>query len=79
MEGRFNDGVFALPVWGAYIWRGLFSEFYGSQQQETIIGQRGKNPVYTALGICEVTKLFLDQLKALINMESSFPDTFANF
>ena len=20
---------FALPVWGAYIWRGLFSEFYG--------------------------------------------------
>ena len=21
--------VFALPVWGAYIWRGLFSEFYG--------------------------------------------------
>ena len=18
-----------LPVWGAYIWRGLFSEFYG--------------------------------------------------
>ena len=25
LEGRFN----ALPVWGAYIWRGLFSEFYG--------------------------------------------------
>ena len=29
MEGRFNGGVFALPVWGAYTWRGLFSEFYG--------------------------------------------------
>ena len=29
MEGRFNRGVFALPVWGAYIWRGLFSELYG--------------------------------------------------
>ena len=35
MEGRFNGGFFALPVWGAYIWRGgaytwrgLFSEFY---------------------------------------------------
>ena len=28
-EGRFNGGFFALPVWGAYIWRGLFSEFYG--------------------------------------------------
>ena len=29
MEGRFNGGFLALPVWGAYIWRGLFSEFYG--------------------------------------------------
>ena len=27
-EGRFNGGFFALWVWGAYIWRGLFSEFY---------------------------------------------------
>ena len=27
MEGRFNGGFFALPVWGAYTWRGLFSEF----------------------------------------------------
>ena len=37
LEGRFNGGVFALPVWGAYIkfggaytWRGLFSEIYGN-------------------------------------------------
>ena len=29
LEGRFNGGFFTLPVWGAYIWRGLFSEFYG--------------------------------------------------
>ena len=34
LEGRFNGGFFALPVWRAYIWRGsytwrgLFSEFY---------------------------------------------------
>ena len=28
LEGRFNGGFFALPVWGAYIWRGLFLEFY---------------------------------------------------
>ena len=28
-EGRFNGGFFALRVWWAYIWRGLFSEFYG--------------------------------------------------
>ena len=29
LEGRFNGGFFALPVWGAYIWRGLFLESYG--------------------------------------------------
>ena len=29
LEGRFNREFFTLPVWGAYIWRGLFSEFYG--------------------------------------------------
>ena len=25
-EGRFNGRFFALPVWGAYIWRGLYME-----------------------------------------------------
>ena len=30
MEGRFNGGFLALRVWGAYIWTGLFSEFYGT-------------------------------------------------
>ena len=29
LEGECNGGFFALAVWGAYIWRGLFSEFYG--------------------------------------------------
>ena len=29
LEGRFDGGVFALRVWGAYTGRGLFSEFYG--------------------------------------------------
>ena len=29
LEGRFNGGFFPLPDWGAYTWRGLFSEFYG--------------------------------------------------
>ena len=28
LEGRCHGGFFALPVWGAYIWRGLFLEFY---------------------------------------------------
>ena len=27
LEGRFNGGFFALPVWGAYIWKGLFWNF----------------------------------------------------
>ena len=27
LEGQFNRGFFALQVWGAHIWRGLFSEF----------------------------------------------------
>ena len=26
LEGRFNGGFFALPVWGAYIWRGLYKK-----------------------------------------------------
>ena len=26
MERRFNGGFFALPVWGAYNWRGLYKE-----------------------------------------------------
>ena len=29
LDGRFNGGFFALRVLGAYIWRGLFSEFFG--------------------------------------------------
>ena len=26
LEGRFKGGFFALPVWGAYIWRGDLME-----------------------------------------------------
>ena len=37
LEGRFNGGFFALPVWGAYSWRGLFSEFYGNYLQLTYL------------------------------------------
>ena len=29
LKGPFYGGFFALRVWGAYNWRGLFSEFYG--------------------------------------------------
>ena len=26
LKGQFNGGFFTLPVWGAYIWRGLYME-----------------------------------------------------
>ena len=26
MEGRLDGGFFALRVWGAYSWRGLYTE-----------------------------------------------------
>ena len=29
LEGRFNGRFLAVRVWGAYTWRGLFSQFYG--------------------------------------------------
>ena len=32
LEGRFNGGFFALPDWEAYVWRGLFSAFYGMRR-----------------------------------------------
>ena len=35
-EGWFNGGFFALWFWGAYIWRGLFSEFYGTILTEKV-------------------------------------------
>ena len=36
--GLFNKEFFASLVWGAYIWRGLFLEFYG-----ILIAQRKVN------------------------------------
>ena len=29
-KGDLTEGFFASRVWGAYIWRGLFSEFVGN-------------------------------------------------
>ena len=36
LEGQFNGGFFVLRVWGAYIWRGLFSEFYSMLVESTL-------------------------------------------
>ena len=42
LEGRFNRGFFTLRVWGAYIWRGLFSEFHGIVSEMGSIVQHEK-------------------------------------
>ena len=34
-RGDLTEVFFALPVWGAYIRRGLFSEFYGKLKMNT--------------------------------------------
>ena len=40
LEGRFNGGsFFALPVKGACIWRGLFSEFYGMLKPHIVLNE----------------------------------------
>ena len=48
MERRFNGGFSALPVWGAYTWKGLFSEFYGML---TNLRSFESKITYTVLGI----------------------------
>ena len=42
LEGRFNGGFFALLAWGAYNWRGLFSEFYGKWTTYTVSSGKRK-------------------------------------
>ena len=37
LEGRFNGGFFAVGVWGACSWRGLFSELYGILVQTLLL------------------------------------------
>ena len=63
MEGRFNGGFFALPVWalifgGAYTWRGLFSGFYGTlkakQKELKRQGKDNKPKATTALSDEEI-------------------------
>ena len=47
-EGRFNGRFFALRIWGAYIWRGLFSEFYGNMKRGASWDSSRSSSVYTA-------------------------------
>ena len=46
LEGRFNGGFLALSDWGAYIWRGLFSEFYGTAYCEQDRRSKLKNALW---------------------------------
>ena len=62
LEGRFNGSLFALGVWGAYIWRGLFSEFYGTSvtwrawlslaSQQTSFGVRSSRIHFSPTDVC---------------------------
>ena len=63
-EGRFKGGFFALRFWGAYIWRGLFSEFYGIQDNH------GRTPFHQCIirGIEKLVRFFLDH-KADVNIQ----------
>ena len=40
LEGRFTGGFFALPDWGAYIWKGLYMEglIFGILQYNKLYG-----------------------------------------
>ena len=44
--------VFALPVWGAYKWRGLFSEFYGIYSGVNFCGKNVCGNFYLWEPIC---------------------------
>ena len=44
-------GFFALPVWVAYIWRGLFLEFYSNDDDDdNVQGRKG-------VGLLQITML----------------------
>ena len=44
LEGQFNKEFFALQVWGAYTWKGLFSQFYGTLFNHLSLTGHQKNP-----------------------------------
>ena len=59
-EERFNGGFFALRFWGAYTWRGLFSEFYGMYTGTVIFGVESYLRLKTLqLKTCAENVLFL--------------------
>ena len=85
LQGRFKGGFFTLPVWGAYIWKGLymegiFSEFYGILWK-TVAGCPWNHKNYTEwlspkksndLGT-SLTWLYLVRLNIALTLSSQFP------
>ena len=54
LQGRFNGGFFVLPVWGAYFWRGLYSEglIYGGKFAfQNRLGQLVKERKFTIFAL----------------------------
>ena len=76
--GRFNGGFFALPVWGAYTWRGLFSEFFGnslsfrSSHKKFDVWPRPPPVWSTILELLEFT-LLSNKVKSGSEFESHWP------
>ena len=69
LEGQFNGGCFALRVWGAYIWRGLFSEFYGMFVKQTNL----KRTPLLGIGTMEVpVGVFTVHIPLYILLNNSF-------
>ena len=78
MEGRFNGGFFLLPVWGAYTWRGLFSEFCGHSlsfrwsHKKFEVWPRTPPVSSTILELLEFTLLY-NKVKSGSDFESHLP------
>ena len=78
MEGRFNGGFLALPLWVAYIRRGLFSEFYGILNQGDIslavatklCDTKGKSSFYATNNFSSPLMKTLDRSVEALGLES---------
>ena len=80
MEGRYNERVLGLRVWGAYIWRGLFSEFYGilnSRQERSngLLSQARFLPCLRYLWACVLKKARVSHLEIKVPYNVLLGDT----
>ena len=57
LEGRFIGEFFALRVWETYIWRGLFSLFYGIKILTWLLGFKDKIAIISRLHCLAIPSL----------------------